>query len=114
MPSAARIAAQIARHGRAVTLRFAPASVGGTWTEVAVIAHLAGASAQPVVDGASVQQGDREMRVAQAALTAASAPRALRDGDQVVADGQTFMIMSADPRALRGASALVVLHLRGG
>lgn len=131
MPTAARIAALIARHGQPVTVRFAPTGrqpvqtldlafrtaafgAGGPWPQVAVTAHLRDSSDRPVVDGANVQQGDREMRIAQAALDAAGALRAPRDGDQVVADGATFMVLSADRRALRGSPALLVVQLRGG
>lgn len=108
------IARQIARNGIPVTLRFAPAAVGGAWAEATVIGHMTGASAEALVSGGSVQQADRQLRVAQSALDTAGAPRALRDGDQVVEGGATWMVMSADPRALRGATALVVVRLRGG
>lgn len=114
MSLAATVARQITRHGRSVTLRFAPASVGGTWTEVTVIGHLLGASDQPVVDGANIQQGDRTLRIAQASLDAAGVPRALRDGDQVEDGTETFSVLSVDRRMAGGAYAVVVAQLRGG
>ena len=109
----ARIALLIARHGQAVTLRFAPDAVGGAWFDVPVVAHVMGYAAQALVDGSGVQQGDRQLRVSRAALDAAGAPRVPRVNDRVVIGGETAAILSAEARALRGAPALIVCQLRG-
>ena len=111
MPSTARLAALIARHGRSVTLQLAGA--GGTWASVPVLAHVAGYDAKALVADGTLQQGDREVRIAQAALDAAGASRAPRQGDRLSVDGKTVAIQSVDARALSGATALMVLRVRG-
>lgn len=109
--NAARIASLIARHAREVTLQF---STGvGTFSDVVVQAHVMGHRADPLVPGATPQQGMREVRIAQYALDAASAPRALRQGDRIVVDGKAAAVLSVDPRALNGATAMVVVQVKG-
>jgi hypothetical protein len=111
MLSAARLAVLIARHGRSVTLQLA--GVGGAWTSVSVLAHVAGYDAKALVTDGTVQQGDREVRIAQAALDAAGASRAPRQGDRLVVDGKSMAVLSVDARALTGTTALLVLRVRG-
>ena len=111
MPSAARIAALLARHGREVTLRFATGV--GTFTDITVAAHVMGYRTDPLAPGATPQQGEREIRIAQHALDAAAAPRAPRQGDRITVDGKSLAILSADPRALRGETAIVVIQAKG-
>lgn len=53
------------------------------------------------------------LRVPQSALTAAGAPRPLRDGDRATVDGVTYSVLAVDRRALQGAPALIVAQLRG-
>lgn len=113
MPSAARVQALLARHARAVTLRFA-AGVG-TFTDVAVLAHVMDYRPSAVAGSAATpQQGEREIRIAQAALDAAGAPRAPRQGDRIILDdGKAIAITSAEPRALRGDTVMFVLRASG-
>lgn len=111
MPSATRLATLIARHGRSVTLQFA--GTGGSFVDVPVIAHVMGYRADPLVGGATPQQGMREIRIAQAALDAAGAPRQPRQGDRIVVDDKALAILSADPRALAGETAMLVIQAKG-
>ena len=103
----------IARHGRPVTLRLAGAGDGGAFLDVPLIAHVMDYDPRAAVAGSTMQQGQREIRIAQDALTAAGAPRAPRQGDRIEVDGVTLAITTVEARALRGASALIVLRARG-
>lgn len=111
MPDARRMAEMIGRHGRQVTLQLAAGA--GAFTDVAIVAHVMGFDARAVADGATVQQGVREIRIAQAALDAAGASRAPRQGDRIVVDGKAMAILSVDARALRGRTALLVIQAKG-
>lgn len=110
MSAALRVARAIARHGRLVTVQLAPATLGGAWTNVVVAGHVMGFDARQIVAGGTVQQGDRELRIASAAWSGARLPR---QGDRVVMEGRTAAILSVETRMAQAAPAMLVLQLRG-
>jgi hypothetical protein len=113
MPALGLAQSMIARHGRPVLLGFAPATTGGAWAQAEVLAHVVGYRATALVEGSGVQQGEREVRIAQASLDAVAAPRTPRQGDRITIDGRTVTVTSAETRALFGQPVLVILHVRG-
>lgn len=107
------VARGIARHARLVLLRLASEATPPVFTDVEISAHVIGYQPGALVEGSGLQQGDRQMRIAQAALDAAGAPRPPRAADRVVVDGVTCAVLHAEPRLAQGRVALHLCHIRG-
>jgi hypothetical protein len=116
MPDQAALARQIARQGAEVLLRLAPATQGGAWRDVPVIAHVIDARATDLAPGAGVMQAERHVRIAQAEIDLREVPRTLTQGDRIVLpDGtSTTVTEKAEIRYARGLPVLHVIRVKGG
>ncbi len=105
MPTVASIAARIEREGEDVTFT--------RGAHVATVrAFVRGYRPQELVD--DIQQGDREMRIAPAALDAAGYPDAPTRPDQVLIGDAYATVQSCETVKLRGVPAMHVVQIRGG
>lgn len=108
----ATVADMIGRYGRPLTLRRLAADLAAT--DVAVRGVVRGYAASELVG--AIQQGDREVRIANAEILAAAwpgPPRAGENADRVVIDGVAMVVMAVDTRHVGGDAALHILQVRG-
>ena len=95
--------------GAVVTLRRLVANA----SPVDVTVNAVDAGYTPVATAGGIVQGDREIRIGNGEILAASWPGPPRRGDQLIIDGRTFAVMAVDTRGVAGAPALHVIAARG-
>lgn len=101
----ARLAATIAHLGAPCTLK----RTGQT--DLAVAAFVRGYRPQELVGG--LQQGDREARMSNAEIAAASWPGPPKKGDMLVINGKTTAVQGCDTREVGGVVYMHVVTVRG-
>ena len=60
-----------------------------------------------------IKQGDREVIISSAEITAATWPAPPRGGDQMLIGGRTFQVIGADPVTVSGTDIRYTIHVRG-
>lgn len=99
----------IAQRGEVATLR--RSATGAADVDVSVRAFVAHASRQPLAG--TVVQMEREARISNAEIAAASWPGPPRPGDRLVVGSTTYHVQAVDTLKDAGAIAIHVLSLRG-
>lgn len=110
MTTTARIIEMLERRGRPLTLR---RRIGTTnaFTDVAPRGYSRGFKAEELVGG--IIQGDREIVIAQAEITAASWPGPPKKGDITVLDGVTATVQGVLTMYDGASPAAHILWVRG-
>lgn len=112
MSIAQSVADMIARRGRPLTLR--RIVTGGPNVDVAVTGVVRQYQAQELLG--PILQGDREVRISNVEIAAASwpgPPRAGGNADRIVIDGKAAVVQNVDPRYDGTDLAMYVIQVRG-
>ena len=109
--AATKVAAALARYGRAMTLR---RRVGTTDTFTDVTVYGVTRSFSPAELVADIKQGDMEITISNSEITAAAWPGPPAKGDFIVVDGRSWTLQGAFPRNLSSTVLAFVLWARGG
>ena len=80
-------------------------------TSVSVQGVARGYTVSEITGG--VKQGDREVIISSAEITAAAWPGPPRGGDQMLIGGRTFQVIGADAFTVGGVDIRYVIHVRG-
>lgn len=111
MTLAAVVRSQLARHGRAMTLR-RRVGTSGSFTEADAAGVLRAFSPQELAGG--VLQGDARVIIDAQPLLAAPGLAPPQKGDFVVVDGRTWTVQGAHARMDGAAVCAYELWVRGG
>lgn len=98
-------AAALNQYGSAMTLRRLPS------TDVTVMGVARGYAVTEITGG--VKQGDREVIISAAEITAAAWPGPPRGGDQMIIGGRLHQVIGADSATVAGVDIRFTIHVRG-
>ncbi len=101
----------LTRYGETGVVLGRPVGAPPVFTEVTCVAFVRGYRPDELVG--EIQQGDREVRISNDEIAAASWPGPPRKGDRVTIDGKVWTVQAVDPRKVRETVAMHVITVRG-